>query len=276
MALPAIPSIVATNQYYQLALQALYALSGQGPNPAGLSLSVGGSPVSATFGLPIVDAYTNPIVATWTSATPQNTATQVSTSGMDTVVVTLVTQGSHSGGTVAFEVYDGAAWIPVKAASVSDYTTTSTSTLGANFNKGYQIPVAGFPAYRSRLASSISSGTLTITTVVSSAPDTSIVTVGVDPSSTLPYIAAPSGPINGQQATTSSAAALPSNTVTTGVIVTNTGATNAVYIGNSGLTSGNGYSLAAGASVGLVVSNTNSIYILNGSGGSSTVSFIGS
>jgi hypothetical protein len=126
MALPAIPSIVATNQYYQLALQALYALSGQGPNPSGVNLSV------------------------------------------------------------------------------------------------------------------------------------------------------PSTPVNGQQTTTSSAAALPSNTVTTGVIVTNTGATNAVYIGNSGLTSGNGYSLAPGASVGLVVSNTNSIYVLNGSGGSSTVSFIGS
>jgi hypothetical protein len=97
------------------------------------------------------------------------------------------------------------------------------------------------------------------------------------PSGTNPigYLAVPSALINGQATSSGSATALASNAVTTGVVITNTGATNAVYIGNSGLTAGNGYSLAAGASVGLVVSNTNLIYILQNTG-STTVSFIGS
>jgi hypothetical protein len=151
-------------------------------DPSGaLILSNGSSAVSPTNGVPIVDAYAAPVVAAWSSATAVNTALQVNTQGMDTVIVTLVTGGLHSGGSVAFEVYDGAAWIPVRSASVSDYTTTSTTSLSANMTKGYQIPVAGFPSYRSRLTAAPTSGILTITTVVSSAPDTSIVTVGNDP-----------------------------------------------------------------------------------------------
>lgn len=55
MSLPAIPSILCTNQYYQLALQALYALSGQGPNPAGVGISVGGSAVSFANPLSVAD-----------------------------------------------------------------------------------------------------------------------------------------------------------------------------------------------------------------------------
>lgn len=147
---------------------------------------VNGGLVTATNGLPIVDAYSAPTATTWNSGSTVGSVSQVTTSGMDTVIVTLVTGGTHSGGSVAFEVYDGAAWIPVKSASVSDYTTTSTTTLTANMNLGYQIPVAGFPAYRSRLITAPTSGTLTITTVVSSAPDTSIVTAGLDPGSPLP------------------------------------------------------------------------------------------
>ena len=236
----------------------------------------------------VVDAYASPVVASWSSSTTTYSSSTasgqwtagnnvglfaVNTAGMDTVIVTLVTGGSHSGGVVIFEVFDGAAWIPVKSASVTDYTTTSVSTLGANFNVGYQVPVAGFPQFRCRLSSAPSSGTLTLTIVVSSAPDTSVCTVGIDPSTTLPYITAPSAPIAGQQSVTTSAAALASKTVTTGVVLTNTGTTT-VYVGPSGVTTSNGYALTAGSSIGLVVANTSSIYVIGAVAG--TICFLGS
>ena len=86
---------------------------------------------------------------------------------------------------------------------------------------------------------------------------------------------AASAPVYGQQTSTGTATALPANTLTSGIVLTNIGTTNAIWVGGSGLTTSNGYSLAAGASVGLVVSNTGSIYILQDTG-ASTLSFIGS
>jgi hypothetical protein len=91
-----------------------------------------------------------------------------------------------------------------------------------------------------------------------------------------------SAPLNGQAkiAVTSTAVQLPSNILSNGVILT-AKSTNAapIVVGGSGVANtvdgtGNGYILAAGASVSWAVSNTNALYI-NGTSGD-IVSFAGS
>lgn len=111
-------------------------------------------------------------------------------------------------------------------------------------------------------------GVLQVNNINGSLPAGSNVIGGV----TLP---AASAPVYGQQTSTGTATALAANTLTSGIVLTNIGTTNAIWVGGSGLTTSNGYSLAVGASVGLVVSNTGSIYILQNTG-ASTLSFIGS
>lgn len=48
MALPSIPSIIPTSKFYQLALQALYAITGQGTNSALPTFSITTSAVALT------------------------------------------------------------------------------------------------------------------------------------------------------------------------------------------------------------------------------------
>jgi hypothetical protein len=72
MALPAIPSIVATNQYYQLALQALYAIangsSGGGGGTGGNVTIVGALPAgSNTIGGVTLPTSSTSSVTTFTS-----------------------------------------------------------------------------------------------------------------------------------------------------------------------------------------------------------------
>lgn len=60
-----------------------------------------------------------------------------------------------------------------------------------------------------------------------------------------------------------------------GVVITNSGASN-IYLGDYSVTVSNGYILVSGASVGIAVSQTSSIYAVTASGLSSTLSYIGS
>lgn len=161
---------------------------GVGSNLIGaVNLDIGGAAISAANPVPVIDAYTAPTSVAWTSATAANTTSAFNSNGYDTIIVTLVTNGSFAGGAVAFEVFDGVNWMPVKSANILNYTTTpGTITPAANATQGYQVPVAGFPQFRVRLVSALSAGTLTVTTIISSAPDTSVVTVGLDPAQSLP------------------------------------------------------------------------------------------
>lgn len=86
----------------------------------------------------------------------------------------------------------------------------------------------------------------------------------------------PSALVNGQQTTTTSAVALPSGTLTQGVVIEALAANAAsVWVGNASLTAANGYELAAGATVSIIVSNLSNIYIL-GANTSDKVSWLGS
>jgi hypothetical protein len=77
------------------------------------------------------------------------------------------------------------------------------------------------------------------------------------------------------QTTTTSAVALPNNTLTNGLICT-AGKSNSgtVYVGGAGVTSSNGYPLAGGQSISFGVANSNQVYIV-GSDSSETIVCVG-
>ena len=160
-------AFVTTGQTGQIVVQALPSVS----NP-----------------LAIFDAYLTPQVLTWTSATALNTAMTMNTQGMDSVAVTVQTSGTITAGAVTFEVYDGANWVSIKCARESSYNTDQTYSLVGTVTtiQGWTIPAAAFPQCRIRLSTAIvGAGSALITAIVSSAPDVSVVTAGLDPQQAL-------------------------------------------------------------------------------------------
>ena len=156
------------------------------PSVQNTNVYVGGSAASAANGVPMYDAYTSASSGNWTSATALNTAVAINVQGFDTVTVSHTVSGTVTGGAVAFEVYDGAYWVGIKGSNILNYTTAATYSLTAG-TAAFQIPVAGFQQFRCRLSTAISgSGSVQLQINLTSAPDTSIVTVGLDPSQPLP------------------------------------------------------------------------------------------
>ena len=132
----------------------------------------------------IADAYAQPVVSVWTSSTPVNTAVTVTTGGMDCVALTIIPSGTITTGVVTFEVYDGYNWFPIKSARESSYNTDSSfSGVGSPGQQAWTVPVAAYPQFRARLSTALTgtAPTFTMTTISSSAPDTSVVTCGLDP-----------------------------------------------------------------------------------------------
>ena len=73
---------------------------------------------------------------------------------------------------------------------------------------------------------------------------------------------------SGQQATTTSAAALPSQALANGYVITALPAnTGTVYIGPAGVTASTGYPLVAGQSISYQVTNASAIYIVDATSG---------
>lgn len=73
----------------------------------------------------------------------------------------------------------------------------------------------------------------------------------------------PAAPYAGQQATTASAAALPSQALVNGIVVTAMAANSGtVTVGATGVTSASGYQLSAGQSISFAVANANSVFII--------------
>lgn len=150
---------------------------------SGATVNVGGAALSTSNPIPIVDAYAAPVVTNWNSSTALNTAVTMSTAGMDCVALTIIPGGTITAGSITFEVFDGYNWFAIKSARESSYNTDSTFNLVGNTQQGWTIPCAAYPQFRFRLSAALTgtSPTATITTIVSSAPDTSVVTVGLDP-----------------------------------------------------------------------------------------------
>jgi len=155
-------------------------------NPLPVSLIASGGVVSATNPVPIIAGYAAPATASWSSATAANTALTVNTAGYDTVVVTFVPTGTITAGHVSFQIYDGVNWLPVKAARTESYNTESGYAL-TGATRAWQVPVGGFPKFQVLLDTAISgAGAVAFTAITSSAPDTSVVTAGLDPAQPLP------------------------------------------------------------------------------------------
>ena len=133
--------------------------------------------------LAIFDAYLPPSVLTWNASTTLNTALTLLTQGMDSVAVTIIPSGTITAGAVTFEVYDGSNWVAIKCARESSYNTDSTYSLVGATTQGWTIPAAAFPQVRVRLSTAIvgTSPQIILTAIVSSAPDVSVVTAGLDP-----------------------------------------------------------------------------------------------
>ena len=151
-----------------------------------LGVSLAGN--SVTTPLYIADAALAPVTASWSSATAANTALTVTTAGMDQVIVTINPAAGLTAGAVSFNGFDGVNWINIKAARTDSYLTDGVFTLsGSPGIHAWQVPVAGFPQFEVILSTAIvGAGNVGITAIVSSAPDTSIVTAGLDPLQPLP------------------------------------------------------------------------------------------
>jgi len=160
-----------------------------GANTIGaVNLDLGGSAIAAGNPLPIYDAFQAPTTTSWANTTALNTAVTVTTAGYDTVIFTVVPTSALTAGAVTFEAYDGFNWVTIKAPRTDSYLTDATFTLSGNPGQhSWQVPVAGYPQARVRLSTAMTgTGSTTIVSIVSSAPDTSLVTVGLDPTSPLP------------------------------------------------------------------------------------------
>ena len=165
---------------------------------------IGSTAVSNANPMPMIDAYQTPVVTSWPTSTfygPNLTGNTSSsgtaggvagatvvfnTAGMDTIALTISppsSGGTPTGGSIVFEVYDGNAWMPIKCARLSSYNTDSVFNLSGMVLTGWTVPVAGYPYFRFRLVTAITgtTGSVTVTAIVSSAPDTSVVTAGLDP-----------------------------------------------------------------------------------------------
>jgi len=146
-------------------------------------------PVSASASSPIyiADAYLAAQNATWTSATAANTAVSTTCLGYDGVMVSLKGSGTITGGHVTFEVYDGAAWLPIKGFALESYNGYSGYPLSGSLNNGLQFDFAGCTQFRVRLDTQITgSGSMGISLNVTSAPMVPGMSVGLDPASPLP------------------------------------------------------------------------------------------
>ena len=161
--------------------------AGQNISANSLGVVIASDQATATNPLYIADAYTTPSAVTWTSATAVNTSNTVTTQGDDGVLISIVTGSGITGGVLTFEVYDGAAWIPVQAGKMNTYGGQTTFTLGASQTQGFQINIAGGQQFRTRLSTAITgTGNVVLTHIVSSAPMPDPVTVGLDPLQPLP------------------------------------------------------------------------------------------
>ena len=152
-----------------------------------VNLDIGGAAVSPSNPLYVADAYLVPSTITWTSATASNTVLAVNTQGFDGVMLSLVVTGTVTAGTVVFEAFDGATWLPVKVFPLNSYNSYGSVNLITGLATGFQEDVAGAVQFRVRLSTAITgTGSLLVTHNATSAPLVPAVTVGMDPSQPLP------------------------------------------------------------------------------------------
>ncbi len=193
--------------------------------------------------------------------------------------------GGGSGGTVAQGSPSSAANAWPVFESVAGSAVSSSNPLPVTFGTGVALPAfASPPTVNIGSAPTIAvTGTFWPTTQPVSWSGQS---VGVSSLPALPAGSNMIGTVNvattqpstiasGQQTTTTSAAALPSQALVNGIVITAASAnTGTVYVGPSGVTSSTGYPLAAGQSISYAVANLSAISIV-GTNATDVVAFTG-
>ena len=138
--------------------------------------------VSPSNGIPILDGYVTASTTTVTTATAVGQLIASSCLGMDTIGVTIQNSGTITGGAIVFEANDGANWFAIKGAQLNAYAGNSVWSFTSG-SQAWQFSVSGFQQFRVRLTSQLTGSNtpqVIITHNVSSAPDVSQVTVGLD------------------------------------------------------------------------------------------------
>lgn len=108
-------------------------------------------------GQPIVlSGQTANSTATWTSATPQDTALTINTTNYANVAFGYIKTGVITGGVVSFEAtMDGTNWVAISVVSIGSSTTGATSVTLTQGNTLYQMFVGGLTQFRLRLSTVI-------------------------------------------------------------------------------------------------------------------------
>jgi hypothetical protein len=175
----------------------------------------------------------------------------------NTFVATLVVQVSADPPTDP----DGQNWITIPNSAYINVATGSSGTLTTDGL--WSIPVSG--QFARVTCSAYTSGTADVSLVL-----------GISGGSVAAESPLPGAIVAGQQAVTSSATALPSNSLSRGLSIQAL-TTNAqtVYFGPSGVSTTTGMALAPGQAASVEVDNTSLVYVIASASGSS-VTFFGS
>ena len=192
---------------------------------------------------------------------------------IDTATLGFSTTTTATGGTISiYGSVDGVNYLPTSYAALS--SGNSSGTFNAATQTIGQINCVGLVAIAFK-ANAVTGGSVVVTTIGTNAVSNVMLDNPLPSgSNAIGYLSSPSGFAAGQQAVTASAAALPSASLTTGIVLTN-GSSATVYIGGSSVTSSTGYALSSGASIGLVVAQLSSVYII-GTASSGNLSYLGS
>jgi hypothetical protein len=123
-----------------------------------------GSAAALAAGWPVIAGQTAETTTSWTTSTALNTALALTVTGYNSVAVALNQGSTITGGVVTFEVSDtsaGTNWYALQGSESNAFVASSTYTLQASTNQGWDFNVAGWVQFRVRLSTTIS-GTATV------------------------------------------------------------------------------------------------------------------
>jgi hypothetical protein len=129
-----------------------------------------GTAAAVTAGWPVTGGQTAESTAAWTSATALNTTLALTTTGYNTVTITLNQGTTLTGGAVTFEASDtvaGTNWYVIGATETNNYTSVNSYTFVASTNQAFTTDVSGFVQFRVRL-STVITGTGTVNVGIAS------------------------------------------------------------------------------------------------------------
>ena len=178
---------------------------------------------------------------------------------------TAYTSNGFTGSFVGSQNASGATQVRIRATSLASGTVTVLAVSTKNPNNVYVANGLSIqdPTIQSQRLAIDALGRATVV----NAPSANNIGIVSSPQT--------ASPITGQQTLSTTAAALPSNVLGNGLVITAPATNTAtVYVGAAGVTTGTGYPLTAGQSISLSLSNSNGAFIID-TNSTDKVAFIG-